>query len=862
MHDAPSHSRRAQRRERGDCLAASDPEKIEGDPPIEDPAAYCIRRSLNGFVVVRLRDETDEKSTRLQKALSALTPTDDAPAPRLSKTVAAAGSAVSAQQAQEQEECPCAPAPPRGLMPRSVHDVIESHQLKRTDLIPPDLTRHVERLESKARGQRKAASMSRYLRLDAHSNRAGLDRIVRELMAAPEVEHVYAELAAFDPALATLTDPLAPDQGYLDPAPLGIDAEWARLQPGGTGLDVGFADLEQGWLASHDDLGHCSPRIGDNRDQIGSFTGNHGTAVLGVIRAEPNGLGVVGIVPELGRWSTISHFRKASSGTSAATNGWVAETIIAALETPDNPKGFLSEGDVLLLEVQRGCLPAEVDDPTFDAIALAVANGVTVVEAAGNGGKDLDAALDESGRAVFNRSSDELADSGAIMVGAGESSLPHDRLWFSSYGSRVDCYAWGDSVVTCGYGDCILSTELEQTHYTECFSGTSAAAAIIAGAALALQGMYKARTGRVLSPAQMRALLADPATGTAQGPGARGHIGVMPDLRAIAGRLRLTPDVFIRDHACDDGKIPARERTCSCPDLAVVAAHSRGTSLQLGHGSGTEHDLPWIDPKVDADDALIYTRILNRGAGTAERTCATVYWAPPATVLTPDRWSLIGTTGPIRVPEGESFVVPDPIRWPQDQRAANPSECCWIVAVDSDQDTFPGLDASSALDPLVLADLLSWTNNLAVRSVLDIPVNPAGREPLDLRLVLAGAPLAELEHELEIVQQLPMAGGQISLLMPPEVLKAALDPQLWYGDLLPAPEATISRCHQALVLPPFPVISLGRFRLAAAASHEVVLRLSPETVASLRPGHRLQIRQRLDGREIGRLTWRFRPQGC
>ena len=42
-------------------------------------------------------------------------------------------------------------------------------------------------------------------------------------------------------------------------------------------------------------------------------------------------------------------------------------------------------GDVLLLEVQRSYLPTEVDDADFDAIRLAVAHGIVVVEAAGNG---------------------------------------------------------------------------------------------------------------------------------------------------------------------------------------------------------------------------------------------------------------------------------------------------------------------------------------------------------------------------------------------------------------------------------------------------------------------------------------------
>ena len=34
------------------------------------------------------------------------------------------------------------------------------------------------------------------------------------------------------------------------------------------------------------------------------------------------------------------------------------------------------------------------------------------------------------------------------MVGAGSSSFPHERMWFSNYGSRIDVYGWGENVDT------------------------------------------------------------------------------------------------------------------------------------------------------------------------------------------------------------------------------------------------------------------------------------------------------------------------------------------------------------------------------------------------------------------------------
>lgn len=75
------------------------------------------------------------------------------------------------------------------------------------------------------------------------------------------------------------------------------------------------------------------------------------------------------------------------------------------------------------------------------------------------------------------------------------------------------------------------------------FGATSGASAIIAGAALLLQGLYLRGFGKLLSPLQMRELLANPARGTTQGRGVVGNIGIMPNLRAIVqNTLGLAPD--------------------------------------------------------------------------------------------------------------------------------------------------------------------------------------------------------------------------------------------------------------------------------------------------------------------------------
>jgi len=194
-------------------------------------------------------------------------------------------------------------------------------------------------------------------------------------------------------------------------------------------------------------------------------------------------------------------------------------------------------------------LPLEVEDLDFEAIRLAVSQGIIVIEAAGNGNVNLDSVRNKRGTRNLNPRDDRFyKDSGAIMVGACNKEVlrggMHTRHPKSNYGSRIDCYAWGEGFATATRRDPRETSGSDR--YAVLFGGTSGASAIIAGAALLLQSLYEARKGERLLPnvddpmKNIHAILSDPATGTQQRLNfPLDPIGVMPDLKKIISRLGL-----------------------------------------------------------------------------------------------------------------------------------------------------------------------------------------------------------------------------------------------------------------------------------------------------------------------------------
>ena len=427
--------------------------------------------------------------------------------------------------------------------------------------------------------QHRVADLSTYLQIPVRPGESPerLRAAVQAFARLPSLEIAYPQTAAvpmhggpareYKPPLALDSDPdacaanplppqtedMRPLQNYLDPAPLGIDVAAAHAQPGGRGEHVMVMDMEAAFHPHSEfpalayvanDWDDYTIGVWSNIDNafVDRDYGVHGTEVLGILAAADDGRGVLGIVPN------------AKLGFHSLWDGARFENYINALEDPgygeyENlaEQAFIaawnSHAGVLLLEVQRpgdsecgecgngACqaLPVEVWPDTYDVIQYVTSMHVVVVEAAGNGSRDIDSALIDF-------------DSGAIMVTGSkmDGQTPFCEMnggSFANIGARIDVHAWGEGVVTTSGPGCHSFTEQGEE-----FNGSSSASAIVAGAAASLQSIYRAAFDGSMDPKCMRNLLRF--TGTPQAPGTeQWPIGTQPDLaQAIAKMTLLGPD--------------------------------------------------------------------------------------------------------------------------------------------------------------------------------------------------------------------------------------------------------------------------------------------------------------------------------
>ncbi len=391
-------------------------------------------------------------------------------------------------------------------------------------------------------------------------------------------------------------------QGYLYPAtnnPSGVDALWSWTQTGGTGTGVTVCDLEYSWNYNHADITKAvGSQINPNPLTDPFNDNNHGTAVIGELVANNNGWGTTGICYG-SNLKTCGTYWSGTWNPAGAITYAIASLIAGDIILIEQQWDYSAPGQYYIpIEWYMNSAPsAQTNNPVYAAIVTAVANGIHVVEAGGNGSMN-------TGTLTW------FGNSGAIIVGAGGATTTNDRqrLNFSSYGPRFDMQGWGENVFTTGYGT-YYSAEGVNYYYTSSFSGTSSASPIVAGALACAEGYYLSNISMTPpTPAYMRTHLVN--NGTAQVFGPAGKIGPRPNIKAA---IQNFPAVTY-----DYGDAPVPYPTL----LAVSGARHVNTGLRMGNLIDSESDgQPTfladgddINPQIsDDEDGVVFTSALVPG---------------------------------------------------------------------------------------------------------------------------------------------------------------------------------------------------------------------------------------------------------
>ena len=307
------------------------------------------------------------------------------------------------------------------------------------------------------------------------------------------------------------------NQDYIQSNP-GINMQYA-WDLGLNGANIKIRDVEYGFNKNHEELSEIETKLATGMTISSSASTEyteHGTAVFGIMFGDKGNYGISGLsygadeIVLFPEWQQTG-YNRVNAVTQAIANSTVGDVIIYEMQTGGQGSQFV---------------PAEFNNTVWDLTKAASDAGIIIVAAAGNGNQNLDASYYNSYSARGN--------SGAIICGAGKSNMGHNRISYSTFGSRVDLQAWGENVLSSGYGDAFQIGNDFNQYYTN-FSGTSSATPLVAACVVVLQSYFHQLSGGYLTPQLMRTILKE--TGIPQGTSVTGNIGPIPNMEAAIQRV-------------------------------------------------------------------------------------------------------------------------------------------------------------------------------------------------------------------------------------------------------------------------------------------------------------------------------------
>lgn len=486
-------------------------------------------------------------------------------------------------------------------------------------------------------------------------------------------------------------------QRYRFAAPEGVGADVLDVLsvPGGDGAGVHVVDVEEGWWQGKPLIAKGAKKKGSGGMRVIGRVGGHpdlpladeteppsvqgaaawhGARVIGVISSRADGAdsGILGLAPA----ASLGLVGAFAASPGGEIEGAYEDDVTGALAHVLEQVVSSDRPFVVLLEVQT-YNPDHPEDPAHigpvvlrtdvrSAVSALVEAGAVVVIASGNrslatlGDRPEEANFDgdlvrelRQGRSATLRVRDLDIGGGGLLVTSGVWDRAAGR-WLrkaeSVFGQEVELFAHGAGVLTTDFR---VSTEdgtvSRDARLTDQFADTSAAAAIVAGAAAVACSLGLA-AGRRLSSAHVRALFAQSETlgytrGTVDRPTEWVPAFKMPDLVRIAASLELLPGLRIRGAAqggravtvelvSGEGSAQGLSLTAYGPAGRVATTPLRGagsvtlvgeiTKVLLHFGETPAASHPALDPRsaswrelVDRGLALALTGSAFQGGGGA-----------------------------------------------------------------------------------------------------------------------------------------------------------------------------------------------------------------------------------------------------
>ena len=328
------------------------------------------------------------------------------------------------------------------------------------------------------------------------------------------------------------------------------------------------------------------------------------------------------------------------------------------------------------------------------------------------------------------------------------------------------------------------------------------------------------------------------------GPTGLGQIpGMIDDPHPFGPLPASVPALYMRHNPADTGTSHTGSLSDS-PDIILknnpVANPQATYSTPASIASDTESDA-YV---VTGQDNYVYLRVWNLGAD-APNVFASVYWSPPATLVTPNLWTLAGYAYYPDVPTGSVVEVSTPgITWPSDQLPGD-GHYCFVALAGNAEAPPPNLSSFANFDDFM--NYIYANNNITWRN-FNVGFFEVG-QVAQLPFLITGAWDAARPFSLETEAELPE--GSRLVLQVPQHIGRGLQP--------PYPGAEEAEDALRIPLPANGRQSLGRIHLPAgtAATSHLLVHV---------PEHRQQepikvvIRQLYGEREAGRITWFLRQR--